>query len=443
MWTEQAGGGCRCAAGNLLAATMHPQSNRELRGGWVAVPGRRGVGSCSMSPFATAIGDFIDAVTGGRAWVEELNDHSHRLAQLYPTATAHEVNDALGRLAALFPNVPLVALGHVAITCGSLAERGGDPMIAGPAMLERLPRVNETATDFYTRCRAQAEADAELITELRTRATEDASEEIDASSLTAPALVEEHVANQGWDSLAQRFGPRLFQTQPASVLGHMAERFFRLGLIAHLSRSKGLRAQARYRPELLEQTVQADAAANTPHSFLGILLRVLDDEPLLILHVEQRKGFEIRIGGLADNFQLHTLLAGALIGSPDLGLVSGEAPSQCAVAECRDAPVARQGGEYVTGAFNLWNWVGLQAEGRLPDGQTEGSAHWIWNEGCPADIVPFEGRRVVLLGPPPYSRHWRAGRSFSGMVGELTVERRLSEAEVAEWLARLTRAATT
>ena len=168
-----------------------------------------------------------------------------------------------------------------------------------------------------------------------------------------------------------------------------------------------------------------------------MMLQVLDDEPLLVLHVEQRKGFDIRISGIANNFQLHTLLAGAIIGSPAKGMVTGEAPSKRAVAECRDSVVGHDGGDNVTGAFNLWNWVGLQPNGRLPDGQTERSGHWIWNEGCPADIIPFESRRVVLLGPPPYVRHWRAGRPFHAMVGELTVEHRLSEGEVADWLNRL------
>jgi hypothetical protein len=394
-----------------------------------------------MSAFMTAIESFIDAIKGEQAWVEELNDHSQKLAKLYSKATSREVNDSLGRFASLFPDVPLVALGHVAITCGSLVERGGDPEIAGPALLQRLSRVNETATDFYHRCRALAESDAELIEELRAEAAENAGEDIDANTLTAAVVIDDHVASQGWQKLAQRFGPALFKAHPASVLGHMAEEFFRLGLIAHLSRSKSLRGAAREQSQLLEQTLKADEAASTHRSFLGIMLQVLDDEPLLVVHVQQRKGFDSRIAGIADNFQLHTLLAGAIIGSPAKGMVTGEAPSKRAVAECRDSAVGRGGGDNVTGAFNLWNWGALQPDGRLPDGQTEGSDHWIWNEGCPADIVPFEGRRVVLLGPPPYVRHWRAGRAFLGMVGELTVERRLSEAEVADCLNRLTRAA--
>jgi hypothetical protein len=395
-----------------------------------------------MSTFLTAIENFIDAIQGEQAWVDELNEHSRRIAQLYSTATSGEISDSLGRFAGLLTNVPMVALGHVAITCGSLVERGGDPEIAGPPLLERLTHVNEAAADFYHRCRALAESDAEFIAQLRAEVAAYHGEEMNANSLTAAAVVDDYVTSYGWDKIGQRFGPTLFQEHPLSVLGHMAAEFFRLGLIAHLSRSKALRGKARLRREFLEQTLKADEAAASQPSFLATMLRVLDDEILLALHVEQRKGFEIRIAGLADNFQLHTLLAGTIIGPPVEGWVSGQAPSERAVAECRETPVGNGGGEAVTGAFNLWNWTGLQPDGRLPHGNTDASAHWIWNEGCPADIIPFEGRRVVLLGAPPFARHWRAGRIFNGMVGELAVERRLGEAEVADWLNRLSRAAT-
>lgn len=393
-----------------------------------------------MSAFLTAIEAFVDAVRSETAWVEELNDRSQAVVKRYPTATPGEIEDSLHRLASLFPDVPLVALPHVAITCGSLVERGGDPEIAGPALLERLTRVNETATDCYRRYRALAEADAELVEEWRAQATEDADEGADVEELTAAAVVAERIASHGWQELAARFGQSVFEAHPASVLGHMCEEFFRLGLIAHLSRSKPLRAAARSRPEPLRQTLEADEAAGSHRSFLATLLQVLDDEPLLVLHAEERRGFEVRISGIADNFQLHTLLAGAVIGSPAEGLVTGEKPSERAVAECRDSAVGPGGGDNVTGAFNLWNWSGLRPDGLLPLGQ-QGSEHWIWNEGCPAEIVPFEGRRVVLPGSPPYVRYWRAGRQFDGMAGELTVERRLSGAEVSEWLDRLARAA--
>src|SRR5262245_8059853 len=221
-----------------------------------------------MAALLTAVTDLIDALGGKRSWVEELTALSQKVARHFSRAKRADVDEALRRFAALLPTVPMVALGHVAINCGSLVENGGDPGIAGPALLDKLPRVNEMAIEFCTRCRALAEADEELLEELRAQSEEDAGEESDNEDddrdRTPIGLVSDHVANAGWGNLAQRFGPVLYRQHPIAVLGHMAEEFSRLGLISHLSRSKPLRAAARARPELLEQTRAADAAARRP-----------------------------------------------------------------------------------------------------------------------------------------------------------------------------------
>lgn len=52
-------------------------------------------------------------------------------------------------------------------------------------------------------------------------------------------------------------------------------------------------------------------------------------------------------------------------------------------------------------------------------------------------MPPFEGRRVILLGPPSYSRTRRAQRLFSKLPARLEVERVLAKAEVYEWMKRL------
>jgi len=393
-----------------------------------------------LSAFLSAVQSFIDDIQAKRGWVEELNEHSHTIARHMKKASAGEVTEALQKFAALFPRVPLVAAGLVAINCGSLIERGGDPAIAGPALLDFLPRINETGRDFYTRIRALAAGDESLLDELRQESA-DGADEAEGGEIrqwTTDEVIDQHVANEGWGRLANQFGPVLFQDHPESVLGHMSEDFFRLALIAHLSRSKTLRSTARSRPSLLEQTLQVDEAGGMHRSFLANILQVLDDELLLVIHVEQEKGYDVRIGGLSDNFQLHTLLAGALIGSPAQGWLVGTAPSKRAVAECRDADIAEGGGAQMTGAFNLCNWTALRPDGSLSEDADDAGDNWIWNEGCPAEIVPFEGRRIVLLGKPPYERLWRAGRQFCGMVGDLTVERMLGAAEVTEWLKRLT-----
>ena len=280
-----------------------------------------------MSAFMNAVQAFIEDIKAENAWVEELNGDSRNVALHFKGASLDEINEALRRFAALFPDVPLVALGLVAITCGSLVERGGDPAIAGPGLLERLPRVNETTADFCNRCRALALADAPLIDELRAAMAADTDDSEKKVEPTPTEIIDDYVANEGWQRLAGRFGPVLFQENPSSVLGHMSEEFFRFGLIAHLSRSRMLRTEAGRQPELLAGTRTCDAAAVLHGSFLASILQVLDDESLLVLHVTQKKGFDVHISGIADNFQLHTLLAGAIIGPPAKGWIDGEAPT--------------------------------------------------------------------------------------------------------------------
>ena len=97
----------------------------------------------------------------------------------------------------------------------------------------------------------------------------------------------------------------------------------------------------------------------------------------------------------------------------------------------------RRGRVTASGHFNLWNWPGLQPDGTLPANQRAGSEFWIWNEGHPGDIMPFEGARVVLLGPVPYHRTWNAGRRLPSMPGELTVVRVLTPEEVSDWMTRI------
>jgi arginine/lysine/ornithine decarboxylase len=117
------------------------------------------------------------------------------------------------------------------------------------------------------------------------------------------------------------------------------------------------------------------------------------------------------MSGLADNFQLHTLLADALVGG---GHIEGRAPSAEEVAVCRDAP----GQVPTTGSFNLVT----------PGGE------WVWNEGTPADIPVVDGVRLLVLDPPPYERGWPAGRFFPGMTGALVLERVLDARETRGWL---------
>lgn len=95
----------------------------------------------------------------------------------------------------------------------------------------------------------------------------------------------------------------------------------------------------------------------------------------------------------------------------------------------------------MTGIWNLYNWTAVRSDGTLPDGQTA-SEHWIWNEGSPADIAMFEGRRVILLGPAAYVRYWPAQRTFAAMRPQLRIETVLTSDDVRDWLEKIRMANT-
>ena len=186
---------------------------------------------------------------------------------------------------------------------------------------------------------------------------------------------------------------------------------------------------------------QALAELHDRAKFLVEMLRVLDDEDLLVLYPATGLGWKVRVRGISDNFQLHTLLADALIGDPEKGLLPGRRPDPRIAAAARDQPVD-PAVELAEGAFNLLGWQALRPDGTLPAGQ-DGSESWVWNEGVPAEIDKFEGVRVLLLGPPPYVRTWNAGRRFEDMPADLHVVETLTPAAANSWLGRIAAAPRT
>lgn len=166
--------------------------------------------------------------------------------------------------------------------------------------------------------------------------------------------------------------------------------------------------------ELLAGVERVTEASGDAFKCLTYALRVLDDEPLVVLHRESGTAFALRMSGIGDNFQLHTLLAGVLIGGKH---VPGEAPSAREVAVCRDA----DGMVPTTGAFNLVGADGV----------------WLFNEGAPTDIAVVDGVRLLVLDPSPYRRSWDAGRFFPGMPGDLVLERVLGAEEAAGWFGKV------
>jgi hypothetical protein len=190
------------------------------------------------------------------------------------------------------------------------------------------------------------------------------------------------------------------------------------GAMACLSRSPELRRVLPQKPALLERMVRY----SEHYGFLGKMLRVLDDEPLLVLHPSTGRGFRFVISAIADNFELHALLRAALAGR-------GEEKIESAF------PATVASGESATSDWQLANWFALRPGGEIDT--KEFGKSWIWNEGVPADIAPFEGTRVVLIGKSTIQRGWRAGRVFSAMTGRLEPRGKLARSEAEDLLAQM------
>ena len=382
-------------------------------------------------PLANAVADLVIAATAKELSLPNVQAAARAMFEHVPHAEPDELNHALHRLAAVIEDAPIPVAGVLAICCGALVEDGGDPLAAFDAVAGRLPEVFAKAEVFVAACEDAAEHQETPPPRRHRDAEDEVEDEDEGEDDDEDEEIDEDHPPDPVEEYGELIGPRM----PEEAAAFSALEPFGLGTIAMLSFSKEARRRARQRPELLEGSDRL-ADYHPRAAFLHDMLLVLDDEPLLVLHPGFRKGYRVRISGVADNFQLHTLLAGALVGRD--GKIPGHRPDPRAFAAALDRPVDPEM-DYAEGVFNLWNWPALQPDLTLPEGMA-GTEWWVWNEGRPADILPFEGLRVVLLGPPPYMRTWNAGRRFPNMPAEIRVEQTLEPDEVEQWLTRLANA---
>ncbi|MFE5968376.1 hypothetical protein [Streptomyces sp. NPDC056463] len=321
-----------------------------------------------------AVGAFEAAVRAqDAAAAERAFEGLHRA---FGRARDEELREAAPRLAAFLAEVPAGPRAVVAVMIGACVERGADAVVCAPAVLAAAREAFETAEVFCERWAATGGGDLP--------GHEDDLTEADIERVGFDAVV-------GWESLPQ----------------------WEMACVAMLN-VKAVRRAAGGKAELRAVVERVREASGDPFKCLAYALDVLDDEPLVVLDRKTGAGFAVRVSGIGDNFQLHTLLADALIGG---GHLPGRAPTPQAVAMCRDRP----GMTSTTGSFNL---VGADGE-------------WIWNEGNPSEIPVVDGVRIVVLDPPPYERSWPAGRFFPGMTGELVLERVLPGPEAAGLLVQV------
>ncbi|MFW5417967.1 hypothetical protein J0910_15250 [Nocardiopsis sp. CNT-189] len=145
------------------------------------------------------------------------------------------------------------------------------------------------------------------------------------------------------------------------------------------------------------------------------LLRMTGATSALVLDRATGRGFQVFFEGIGDNFQLHTLLADALVGPEGQGL-PGHRPDPRWTAAFRDADPDPQAGP----VRGWWNLLAL-----------DGS--WVWNDGVPADIPTHDGEHVLVLAEQPYPRSWNPGRRHPHVSGWLEVAHEVTGEELERW----------
>jgi hypothetical protein len=283
----------------------------------------------------------------------------------------------------------------LALAAGAMVEDGGSPL----PLREVLPRrVVRSATDATAFPRAWALA-----------AGDEPLPDRDDISLIAPArdrLVADAERRGESTELAQLIAWSWFGAQDwaRALLTAMADREFRAAMDQWAEVTEAVRPLKR------ELSVFDNLS--------GMLL-VLDDEPLVVLDKASGRGFWLTMGGVGDNYQLHTLLADRLSGQvPGL-----EPPEPAWVAAATDGEPAVPGGTFRR--FRLF----------------DGRGSYVYPQGRPADIKPLDGVRVLVLHPPLAPSGWRDGRLYPRLRPVLTLDQVMDPAQAADWLARVAPAA--
>ncbi|WP_433291546.1 hypothetical protein ACQP2F_25735 [Actinoplanes sp. CA-030573] len=289
-------------------------------------------------------------------------------------AAAEGGPETLGELAGLFDLVPAAMAGHLAIIAGALVENGAPPGPVVAPIARGLLEVLTAASGFAGTWRAmvggkerppnpggaQDAYDGSIARLTRGRRLPR------RAGLPHDRAVE--YAN-GWFPLEE------WATAATSVLTDRAAR------AAFPRRDEALR--------LVRELSQVRGDLGR----LEDVLAVLDDEQLLVVDRAEGRAWTVRIGGIAENFQLYTMLADAF----------GRDVDPAWLAASTTGPAGKAGR--------------IEARVQLSDAH----GRYIAVEGRPADIPVVEDRRVVVLDPPPYGRSWDLGRAHDRMVPWLEV----------------------
>jgi hypothetical protein len=290
---------------------------------------------------------------------------------------------------------------HVALSAGTLVESGAPPRPLGEVLLARIPDVLASARRYADLCLADT-VDSPKSTEHEDGDHDDAVTEVDGHAI-ARVKFRSHLGDD-------RAG--------GAALAYL--RAWVLPTVAALTRDRELLLRT-IADERLAELVSAmrDSDAHWLDVLLGAQMGV---EWLVLCPVESR-GFRVALDGIVGNFDLHALLADALVPRG----IAGERNPIDVIARVRgETSVSSR--DFVTGTWNLYT---ARAAGfDLGDPRAAPVGTWVWGEGLPRDVPAVNGVRTLLVGPPAYARTWSISRTFSALPARIDVVREIDRAEV-------------
>ncbi len=344
---------------------------------------------------------LCQAVDGADWNAERANELLQEMLRLCGTATRTELDDALGLIAVRVRRSTIGdgdGVAHVAISGGTLIEKGATPRPLAQALLERLPEVLETARAFADRCLPSEPGD-DLWEGV---ADEDVFTDVDDLPITH-AVFRRHLPDDRGGGCS---------------LAYLRE--WVLPTVAALTRDHEMLARAQDDARL----VRAAAALRRSNAqWLEFLLATQLAQPWLVLCTEANRAFELEVDQVASNFVLKGLVADAVLAQ---GVTGQRNPPDVIDVLRGRAQHSAQG--YVQGVFDHYTAAALPF---LASGEQVPFEHHVWNEGVPTDVVPIaDGRRLLVLGPPTIVRTWNARPVFSALRPSVRVVRELDPTKV-------------
>ena len=220
---------------------------------------------------------------------------------------------------------------------------------------------------------------------------------------------------------------RLLHAAPKQAQSFLALDNFCRPFIAALSREPSLLKSPRL--QLLGVPLSAVCDASQFAHFLARLLRVPINESWWIVDPRARRGFALRVSGVANAFQVYALVHAALVQNPRSTFAP--APTQQVLSVARGTGPQTTSETYVP-PFALFRWSAVKHPQHVPN--RDDTREWYSNSAVPAELAWFEGVRVGVLGDIGLEMELGVSREFGGLAADVTLEGELERARVVELL---------